>query len=435
MMANVWYAAWLGSDGEGGDRPRLRRELERLKAMGVKSVRLLASSEGCSTANASICAFTLRPAMQTAPGQYDHHLLVGLDWALLEVERVGMVAVLVLNTMAPGYGGFAQYVEWAGGEEQGRYTQTPSPDTLVDTVSWNRVHWFTRAARFYEMPQAVQLSHSHMRSLLSRRNSFTGRRYAQDSVIMAWELANAPRAMGKRDAFRAWVRSTAALLKRLAPNHLVTIGSEGAHSALAEEWVGRGAPKHGWQPDMSEFEADHRIEGIDYATCQLWIEPWGWYGQMQQADDVKAGDHAGDKGFQVGIDRAKQYLHAHIQAAARMGKPLVLNEVGLARDNNRYAASFSVHRRNHLFQNVMDIAQRSFDNRDALAGVGFAGWAGEGRPKWRAGQFAVWQAGDPLLGDGPAEHQGRNSIYDKDNATLAILGALGRRYRAPERKA
>ena len=43
VMANFWAAAWLGSDGRGGDRARLGRELDELKAMGVSAVRLLAS--------------------------------------------------------------------------------------------------------------------------------------------------------------------------------------------------------------------------------------------------------------------------------------------------------------------------------------------------------------------------------------------------------
>lgn len=416
MMANVWYAVWLGSDGEGGDRPRLRRELDRLKAVGVKSVRLLAASEGCTT-NAPMCAWTIQPAIQPFPGQYDHHLLVGLDYTLLELEKRGMVAVLVLNTMAPGHGGFAQYLAWAGGREP------PAPDSagFVDFVSWNRQHWFSRASRFYESPEAVRLSHNYIRSLLNRRNSFTGRLYAQDPVVMAYELANAPRAMGRHDAYHAWVRGTAALLKKMAPNHLVTIGSEGAHAALAEEWTGRTPPKHGWQPDMSDFEEDHRIEGIDYATCQLWIEPWGWYDQRQ----------TGDQGLLVGIDRAKQYLQAHIQASVRIGKPLVLDEVGLSRDGNRYAQGFSTNRRNQLMQAVFDIAQRSVEKRDALAGVGFASWGGEGRPKWRGsstGAIAIWQAGDPLLGDTPAQHQGWSSVYDKDNLTTTLLSQFGRRW-------
>lgn len=35
-----------GSDGEGGDRARLVRELDRLEALGITNLRVLAASEG-----------------------------------------------------------------------------------------------------------------------------------------------------------------------------------------------------------------------------------------------------------------------------------------------------------------------------------------------------------------------------------------------------
>ena len=43
--ANIWYGAYLGADAEYGDRARLGRELDRLKALGVDNLRILASSE------------------------------------------------------------------------------------------------------------------------------------------------------------------------------------------------------------------------------------------------------------------------------------------------------------------------------------------------------------------------------------------------------
>ena len=46
MGTNFWYGINLGSTGEGGDRERLVRELDRLAAMGVKNLRVMAGSEG-----------------------------------------------------------------------------------------------------------------------------------------------------------------------------------------------------------------------------------------------------------------------------------------------------------------------------------------------------------------------------------------------------
>ena len=405
MMANMWYAAWLGSDSKGGDRPRLRRELDHLKTMGISCVRALASSEGCME-DSPICGWSIEPAMQLAPGRYDHHILVGLDLLMFELSARGMVAVLILNSMTPDSGGMAQYVEWAEGPE----APVPKSEVLQGVASWNRVHFSAKAARFYEMPKAMHLSHNHIRFLLGRRNAFNGRLYSQDPTIMSWEIANAPRPMGKTEPYRKWIATTAKLLKRLAPSHLVTIGSEGAHAANGEEWTGRARPTSGWVPDVSDFVAEHSIEGIDYATCQIWIESWGWYHQTQ-----------GGAGLASGVERAKQYLHAHMQAAVRMGKPLVISEVGLSRDDSKLSKNAGVTRRNAFLKAVFEQVQASVTNRDALAGVGFAGWSGTARPLWRNGSNAFWRAGDPWLGDRTTSMQGLNSVYDTDKSTIELI--------------
>ena len=43
--ANMWYAAWLGADAPFGDRARLGRELDRLKALGLNNLRIMAAAE------------------------------------------------------------------------------------------------------------------------------------------------------------------------------------------------------------------------------------------------------------------------------------------------------------------------------------------------------------------------------------------------------
>ena len=415
MMANFFSAAWLGAEGNIGDHARLRRELDRLKGMGVSAVRLLASSEGCLS-RSSLCKWSMQPAMQPEAGRYNHQLLVGLDRALLELEARGMVAVMVLNNMWASSGGFAQYIEWAGGPA----SPTPGGSArLWNAVTWDRLRFFTHAARFFEMPEAVRLSHQHIRALLGRRNSLTGRVYGSDPTIMSWELANEARAMGKQTAYRAWISSTSQLIKSLAPHHLVTIGSEGAHADVAEKWLGKGESS-GWQQDTSNWRLDHSPPSIDYATCHLWLEPWGWYDQ----DD-------GEKGLTTGLERAKQYLQAHLQAAVQMGKPLVVAEVGLARDGEQYGSAGSVNRRDKLLKAVFDTMQASVDGRDALAGVGFSGWAGEGRRKQQsvnepretdpAPAFRV----DSNVFDSSVYD---NSVYDKDASTISLISSYARRW-------
>ena len=43
---NFWYGAILGSEGQGGDRARLIRELDELKSNGMDNLRILVGSDG-----------------------------------------------------------------------------------------------------------------------------------------------------------------------------------------------------------------------------------------------------------------------------------------------------------------------------------------------------------------------------------------------------
>ena len=43
---NFWYGAILASQGQGGDRQRLSRELDQLQSIGVNNLRVLVGSDG-----------------------------------------------------------------------------------------------------------------------------------------------------------------------------------------------------------------------------------------------------------------------------------------------------------------------------------------------------------------------------------------------------
>jgi mannan endo-1,4-beta-mannosidase len=60
--ANFWYGGYLGAAGVVGNRARLVKELDSLKAIGVNNVRVLAVSEQTAMASA------VRPTTTIAPG-------------------------------------------------------------------------------------------------------------------------------------------------------------------------------------------------------------------------------------------------------------------------------------------------------------------------------------------------------------------------------
>ncbi|MFQ5445826.1 MAG: hypothetical protein ACE5FF_02735, partial [Saprospiraceae bacterium] len=285
LGTNFWYGMNLASAGEGGDRDRLLRELDQLQALGVNNLRIMAASEGPDTA-----PWRMVPALQPAPGQYNEDLLDGLDFLLAEMGKRGMHAVLCLNNLWPWSGGMAQYVAWATGEK------IPYPPP-AEGGKW--LTYLLFSARFFKNEKAIEASFQHIRFLLGRRNKYTGLRYTGDPTIMAWQLANEPRGVPGQRAYLRWVERTAALIKSLDPNHLVSTGSEG----------------NAFLPLSRKFRREHRCPGIDYATMHLWVQNWRWY------DPEKP-----DAGFEKALRKARHYIRRHVRMAGRLGMPVVLEE-------------------------------------------------------------------------------------------------------------
>ena len=319
----------------------------------------------------------------------------------------------------------------------------------MNVVTWQDIGYFTRVCDFFDNARAIQLSHNHIRFLLSRRNSMTGRIYGEDPTIMSWQLAHEPRPLDNRGPFIEWAQETSRLIKKLAPHHMVTIGSEGAHAGLAQQnpmqnpqhnsqqnpTVGHPAPGWSpWDPDTSDFEQAHSSsKDIDYATVNLWPEQWGWVHGVSE---------------QTWMERVKQYLEAHIDAAMRIGKPLVIQDVGMPRDGGSYLETSRTHNRDTLLSIAFAVAQKSMsDNpRGVISGVTFGSWAGDGRKV-----HGLWEQGDPLIGEPPHEYQvftrhycvpsaalciylmlccwqGCNSIYSTDLSTIQIISKFAQRF-------
>jgi mannan endo-1,4-beta-mannosidase len=380
MGTNFWYGLNIGSNGEGGNRARLIRELDRLSSMGVKNLRIMAGSEGPDTE-----PYRMVPALQTEPGKYNEEVLAGLDFLLTEMAKRDMVAVMCLNNFWNWSGGMGQYLVWAGEADSIPY---PPPQPGGD---WQKYQEF--AARFYSSEKAMKLFEDHIRFIVSHKNSISGKLYKHDPVIMSWELGNEPRGINNREAFLKWVDKTAGLIKQLDSNHLVTTGSEGNTSS----------PSSG-----TDMIIDHQSKNIDYATMHIWVQNWGYY------DPKKA-----DSTYGPALNYALDYLKDHIASAGKLVKPVVLEEFGISRDKNDHAAGSSVTFRDKYYSALFDaVTAEVKKGKGPLAGVNFWAWAGEGRPRTPAG---LWNPKDDFIGDPPHEGQGWYSVYDTDSSTIAVI--------------
>src|SRR3982750_367216 len=66
---NMWYAAYLGADAPYGNRDRLKREFDRVAALGMESIRILGSSEDSPLKN------SVTPTFRDRSRKYNRTLL------------------------------------------------------------------------------------------------------------------------------------------------------------------------------------------------------------------------------------------------------------------------------------------------------------------------------------------------------------------------
>jgi mannan endo-1,4-beta-mannosidase len=388
--ANLWYGMYLGSPGVTGDRVRLVRELDELAEQGVKNLRVLAVSE------ASTLKRAVTPALLQSPDRIDDTLWQGLDFLLDEMARRDMKAVLYLNNFWQWSGGMSQYVAWFSGK--------PAVDPDV-TGDWNS--FMDHSAAFYREPEAQRVFRNAIRQLVERRNSINRRSYREDPTIMSWQLANEPRpgsdanARPHFDAFVTWVDDTAGFIKRLAPRQLVSTGNEG--------WMGTAGSKQ-------LFERAHASKNVDYLTFHMWAPNWQWF-------DPKNAAATYDSAWR----KMQDYLDWHIEAANRMGKPVVLEEFGINRDAGSYDPAATTGYRDRFYARIFDLVARRAAAGDAIAGSNYWAWGGTGRA--RHADF-MWKAGDSFVGDPPQEPQGLYCVFDSDASTIAVIRAHAARMSA-----
>jgi mannan endo-1,4-beta-mannosidase len=375
---NYWYGAILASTAEGGNRARLLRELDLMRDAGITNLRILVGAEGPDHQPTRVT-----PALQIAPGQYDDALFDGLDFLLCEMQKRGQCAVLYLLNSWEWSGGYSQYLNWNG------YGDIPYPAIKPNT--WNDFKAY--AAQFFHCEKAREQFRAHIRYTLARTNRYSGVRYADDPTIFSWEIANEPRAFSKENlpAFEAWIAETAALIKSLDRNHLVTTGTEG---------------EVGCEHSLEVFERIHANRDIDYLTMHIWPKNWGWIKPNQITETI------GDA-----VAKTNAYMERHIEIARRLKKPIVLEEFGLPRDLHSYSLADGTAHRDAYYKNAFDLVLAHAARGDVLAGANFWAFGGTGRPNPR---HEFWRPGDDYLGDPPQEEQGLNSVFDTD-ATMKLI--------------
>lgn len=390
---NFWYGPIIASEGRGGNRERLHKELDALKEIGVTNLRILVGSDGPEGV-----AYKVEPVLQKEPGVYNDTLLRGLDYLLDQMARRDMHAVLYFNNSWEWSGGYGQYLEWAG-DGKALLPSVDGYENYVDHVS-----------RFVKNDKAKELYYNHVRNIVTRTNTVTGKAYKDDPTIFSWQIGNEPRAFARdsvtKAAFADWMCTSATLIKSLDPNHMVSSGSEGLY---------------GCEVDMELFEKIHAHKDFDYLNVHIWPLVWRWVTKNTFADSVC-----------VANEMTEKYLTAHFPVADRLGKPIVLEEFGYPRDGNRsfegeaekfwdgvsLSKESATTARDEYYSYVFGRLIQAQKAGEPLKGVNFWGWGGHAG---QSEQNEFWKPGDDYCGDPAQEPQGLFSVYASDKATTELI--------------
>ncbi len=387
---NNWYGSLntAGGSGDNAGRQRVRKELDFLVAQGVNNLRILAAAEGSGLLNGRE---RVGPPLQPAEGKFDERVFRGLDFLLAEMGKRHMKGVFYLSNNWEWSGGFLQYLNWHG--------------LLPDSTMRGKMpygHYRDIDSRFYSCDACMADYALQCKTIITRVNSITHRRYADDPAIMAWELGNEPRPMrpAANEAYRRWVAAASAYIKSLDPDHLITVGTEGLAST----------------ENMQLYEDIHADRNVDYLTIHIWPKNFGYFH-----------DTAIAKSWDNIIGKAGDYIRDHVAVAEKLNKPMVIEEFGLPRDLQSFVPGSPTTLRDAYYRFIFEHCAHI----PVLAGCNIWAFGGVARPF--PGQ-TFWKLGDTYMGDPPAEEQGLNSVFDVDGSTWRLVRAWTRRVNAPEYK-
>jgi mannan endo-1,4-beta-mannosidase len=365
---NYWAGTTLSRAGNTAGLDQVKRDLDGIQAAGLNMIRTMGGTEGPDSEPERIV-----PAIQPALGQYDPAGVAGVLGFADELQRRGLQGIFMLSNFWQWSGGFAQYLSWAGAGA------IPYPPPAPGG-NWDRFQKF--CGSFYKNEKAKEAYRAYLKFLVPQ---------LKNNPAVIWELANEPRGMTNIPAYRDWIDDTARLIKSLAPGQLVTTGGEGL----------TGTPFYAGVDPVK----DNQSPSIDFICFHMWAANWNWV----HSENIPGG-------YPKALDLAKKYLNKHAELAAKVGKPLLLEEFGFPRDGGSYDPAATTTYRDQYFQEVYALVQ-SLMATTPMAGIMPWAWAGDSRPP-RPGEF--WKAGDPFTGDPPHEEQGWYSIYDKDT-TLKLI--------------
>ena len=275
---------------------------------------------------------------QTAPGEYDEGFFDALDYVVAKARDYNLKLILTLTNFWDAYGGMENYVRWANNNANG-----------TDGLS---------ISEFYTSEACRDMYKKNFLKIANRYNKYTNLTYAEDSTILAWELANEPRNPGdfSGQVLTEWIREMSKFVKEQAPKQLVTSGSEGFFGPSTMQYMylnGNGTFDHGLYTAMMCTGVDYLANHDDKTAIDL--PSFHLYPDHHAEELCGRGAPASDCALQW--TRAQTETRIEL-ASSVLQKPLFIGEFGkMKHPTMEGTLDAQVVYRNRLYSEVFKLIQ------------------------------------------------------------------------------
>ncbi|XP_078179166.1 glycosyl hydrolase superfamily protein [Carex rostrata] len=242
-------------------------------------------------------------ALQKSPSVYDEDVFKALDFVVNEARKYKIRLLLSLTNNWESYGGKKQYVKW--GKDAG-LNVTSDDDFFVD-------------------PNIKSYFKCHIKTILTRVNTFNNISYKDDPTIFGWELMNEARCESDStgNKLQGWIQEMAYYVKLIDPIHLLAIGTEGFYGPSTADRLQVNPNSYAGQVG-TDFIKNHRVLGIDFASVHIYPDTW-----------------LSDASPEAHIQFVKRWMQDHIEDAENiLDMPVVFGEFGVSTKNGRFNQTF-----------------------------------------------------------------------------------------------
>ncbi len=275
------------------------------KAMGLNVIRTWGFCDGMYKDGVSF---------QPSAGVYDESGFRNMDYIIYKASQSGMKVIIPFVNNWDDFGGINQYVKW-----------------LTGTSPSNEEHDL-----FFTDPMIKGWYKDYVSYFINRVNTYTGISYKDDPTILAWELANEPRAYtdSSGTVLNPWINEMAQYVKSIDSNHLLSAGVEG------------------WYGYKDTYGSN---TGVDFVTSQS--SPYLDIATFHLFPDY----------YNLSSTQALQWIEDRGTSAQNaLNKPVYIGEFGKMVDRSAPDANTQMKNRNSLYKNIYTTAASS-----GVDGAGF----------------------------------------------------------------